>query len=150
MPSPENESLNVQFEKTLSNLKIDSLYGYIAHRPLELHENPQQWEDLLRLKEDKKINKIGFSLNKPEELDLLCSKGMTPDLIQVPYNYFDNRFKNNLIQMKKQGCEIHARSPFLQGLFFTNPHKLPSFFKQLIPPDLKYFKEIDKTGNYQY
>lgn len=129
MPCTQNESLNIQLENTLNNLKIDSLYGYIAHRPMEL--NQKQWDDLFKLKQEKKIKKIGFSLNRPEELDILLDKGMTPDLIQVPYNYFDNRFKKHLIELKEKGCEIHARSPFLQGLFFTKDIALPAFFDEV-------------------
>ncbi|QSB27952.1 aldo/keto reductase [Flavobacterium sp. CLA17] len=131
MPCNEDESLNIQLEKSLANLKINSLYGYIAHRPTQLYENPKQWDDLLRLKEEKKIKKIGFSLNQPRELDFLLQKGMIPDLIQVPYNYFDNRFREYIVELKKEGCEIHARSPFLQGLFFTNHNELPPFFNEL-------------------
>lgn len=126
-----DEKLHIQLENTLNNLKIDSLYGYIAHRPMELLVNPKQWDDLCKLKQQKKIKKIGFSLNRPQELDVLLDKGMTPDLIQVPYNYFDNRFKRHLIDMKEQGCEIHTRSPFLQGLFFTKDNALPSFFDEV-------------------
>lgn len=131
MPYAEKESLNTQLERSLANLRVNSLYGYIAHRPMGLVENPKQWDDLLKLKEEKKIKKIGFSLNQPQELDFLLKKAMMPDLIQVPYNYFDNRFKEYLIELKQQGCEIHARSPFLQGLFFTNHNELPSFFNEL-------------------
>lgn len=129
MPCTMNESLNIQLENTLNNLRIDSLYGYIAHRPMEL--NQKQWDDLFKLKQQKKIKNIGFSLNRPQELDILLDKGMIPDLIQVPYNYFDNRFKRHLIELKKQGCEIHARSPFLQGLFFIKDNTLPSFFDEV-------------------
>lgn len=131
MPPNENEGLNIQFEKTLADLKVDSLYGYIAHRPLQMLENKRQWEDLLILKDEKKIKKIGFSFNQPKELNLLLQNKMMPDLIQVPFNYFDNRFEEDLIKLKESGCEIHARSPFLQGLFFTNPHKLPPFFNEI-------------------
>jgi aryl-alcohol dehydrogenase-like predicted oxidoreductase len=83
------------------------------------------------LKQENKVKKIGFSLNEPKELDLLLNKGMMPDLIQVPYNYFDNRFKDVLIDLKAKGCEIHTRSAFLQGLFFSDIQKLPSFFDEI-------------------
>lgn len=129
MPCIDTETLNIQLEDTLKNLKIDSLHGYIAHRPMEL--NHKQWEELLKLKQENKVGKIGFSLNEPKELDLLLNRGMIPDLIQVPYNYFDNRFKRHLIEMKEKGCEIHARSPFLQGLFFIKENALPSFFDEV-------------------
>ena len=131
IPREGSNSISFQLNESLSNLKIDSLYGYLAHRPLNLINNQNQWEELLVLKQEKKINKIGFSLNEPREFELLFQKGMIPDLIQVPYNYFDNRFKDILLDLKANGCEIHTRSAFLQGLFFTNVKKLPSFFDEV-------------------
>jgi aryl-alcohol dehydrogenase-like predicted oxidoreductase len=131
MPQEENNSISFQLKTSLEKLNVDALYGYLAHRPLSLLDNPKQWEELLILKQQNKIKKIGFSLNEPSELDMLLSKGMMPDLIQVPYNYFDNRFKDILIDLKAKGCEIHTRSTFLQGLFFTDVKKLPSFFDEV-------------------
>tara|TARA_R110000868_G_scaffold118059_2_gene313291 strand:- start:20746 stop:21585 length:840 start_codon:yes stop_codon:yes gene_type:complete len=131
MPQEESISISLQLSKSLSTLKIDTLYGYLAHRPLNLINNQNQWEELLVLKQEKKIKKIGFSLNEPREFELLFQKGMIPDLIQVPYNYFDNRFKDILVDLKANGCEIHTRSTFLQGLFFTDVKKLPSFFDEV-------------------
>ena len=131
MPQEENNSISFQLKTSLEKLNVDLLYGYLAHRPLRLLDNQKQWEELLVLKQENKIKKIGFSLNEPKELDLLLNKGMMPDLIQVPYNYFDNRFKDILIDLKSKGCEIHTRSTFLQGLFFSDIQKLPSFFDQV-------------------
>ena len=131
MPQEENNSISFQLKTSLEKLNVDLLYGYLAHRPLSLLDNQKQWEELLVLKQENKIKKIGFSLNEPKELDLLLNKGMMPDLIQVPYNYFDNRFKDILIDLKSKGCEIHTRSTFLQGLFFSDIQKLPSFFDQV-------------------
>jgi len=131
LPQEESDSIGLQLNKSLSNLRIDSLYGYLAHRPLNLIKNQKQWEELLTLKQEKKIRKIGFSLNDPHEFEMLYQKGMIPDLVQVPYNYFDNRFKNILIDLKADGCEIHTRSAFLQGLFFTNVKNLSSFFNEV-------------------
>lgn len=131
MPEESTDSIRIQLEKSLINLKVDLLYGYLAHRPLSLIDNPKQWDELLMLKQENKIIKIGFSLNEPRELDLLLGKGMIPDIIQVPYNYFDNRFKDILINLKSNGCEIHTRSTFLQGLFFSDVLKLPHFFDEV-------------------
>lgn len=131
IPPEESNSISLQLNKSLSNLKIDSLYGYLAHRPLDLIKNQNQWEELLVLKQEKRINKIGFSLNEPREFELLFQKGMIPDLIQVPFNYFDNRFKDILLDLKTNGCEIHTRSAFLQGLFFMDVVNLPSFFDEV-------------------
>ncbi len=128
MPSDMDGNLRNQLNKSLEKLRIDKIYGYLSHRPLSLLENQNDWEDLLNLKQEGKVKKIGFSLNEPFELDLLLEKGYVPDLIQVPYNYFDTRFKNQLITLKASGCEIHTRSAFLQGLFFTDVSKLSDFF----------------------
>ncbi|MEO8949211.1 MAG: aldo/keto reductase [Mucilaginibacter sp.] len=123
-----NEDITHQFKTTLADLNVNELYGYLAHSPAELLANIHQWEELKVLKDSGKIKKIGFSVNTPKELSQLLNKGLKPDLIQVPYNYFDDRFKTQIIELKSKGCEIHTRSAFLQGLFFADVNKLPSFF----------------------
>lgn len=138
LPQENHGSIRTQLTISLNKLKVDSLYGYLSHRPLSLIDNQKQWQELLELKQENKIKKIGFSLNEPKELDLLLNYGMIPDLIQIPYNYFDNRFKDILIDLKSKGCEIHSRSAFLQGLFFADIEKLPSFFDEV----KKYLKEL--------
>ena len=141
MPSQSAEDIRNQLQKSLSLLKIKTLYGYLAHRPLDLIENIVVWKELQKLKDEKKIHKIGFSLNTPEEYHQLKSAGFIPDLVQVPYNYFDTRFKEVLIELKKIGCEVHTRSTFLQGLFFAKTEKLSSFFDEL-KPNLNQLQKI--------
>ena len=143
MPSQSVKDIRAQLEKSLALLKAKSLYGYLAHRPLDLITNKIVWEELRKIKAEKKIQKIGFSLNSPDEYYQLKSAGIEPDLVQVPYNYFDTRFKKVLLELKDKGCEIHTRSTFLQGLFFTDITKLSSFFDDL-KPSLKYLQETYK------
>lgn len=126
-----NETVNSQFNASITKLNVKYLYGYLAHRPLAVIQNRENWAELLELKSQGLIEKIGFSLNSPAELEAVLENNMCPDLIQVPYNYFDNRFKSLLIELKEKGCEIHSRSTFLQGLFFTNPAKLPEYFDEV-------------------
>jgi len=133
MPPLKEEKIINQLYKSLENLRVNSLFGYLAHRPLNVVDNPGQWEELIKLRESGLIEKIGFSLNEPSELDELFNKDFIPDLIQVPFNYFDTRFEKKLIDIKKWRCEIHARSVFLQGLFFANMKVLPSFFDEVKP-----------------
>jgi aryl-alcohol dehydrogenase-like predicted oxidoreductase len=90
------------------------------------------------------LRRLGFSLNEPAELDRLLDENIFPDLIQVPFNFLDRRFEKQLIELKSQGVEIHTRSAFLQGLFFVNEDKLPSFFDEL-KPIISAFKK--KTTN---
>jgi aryl-alcohol dehydrogenase-like predicted oxidoreductase len=119
------------------------LYGYLAHRPLELLKDKKVWQELLNFKSEDRIQKIGFSLNTPEEYLQLKSAGFKPDLVQVPYNYFDTRFKEIVIELKAEGCEIHTRSTFLQGLFFADVNKLSPFFDE-VKPILSYLHETYK------
>ncbi|MDT0644237.1 aldo/keto reductase [Zunongwangia sp. F363] len=131
MPSEEGVSLQEQLNSSFEKLRVESLYGYLAHRPLALIDEPDAWQELLELKKAGKIEKIGFSLNQPEELEKLLNIGLLPDLVQVPYNYFDRRFEKAIEDLKNGGCEIHTRSAFLQGLFFVEPSKLSSFFDEI-------------------
>jgi aryl-alcohol dehydrogenase-like predicted oxidoreductase len=140
MPPQENETIGEQLDKSLRLLQTNSLYGYLAHRPLELLQDTAVWESLQALKATHKIKKIGLSFNTPEEYVQLKAAGITPDLVQVPFNYFDTRFKDILIELKDNGCEIHTRSAFLQGLFFTDVNKLSPFF-DAVKPKLQYLHE---------
>lgn len=125
-------SISSQIKTSLSHLKVTKIYGYLAHNPKSLIENPNEWEELLNLKKNGIVQKIGYSLYTNSELELLLSLNMFPDIIQVPFNYFDNRFEDNLLFLKSKGCEIHTRSTFLQGLFFLQKHELGVFFDEVI------------------
>lgn len=132
MPSESRAAVEDQFTKTLKNLRIPKLYGYLAHRPVELINKPDDWKILKKLKAQGHIQKIGFSLNSPEEYHKLTDRGFIPDLIQVPYNYLDRRFEPILKEIRND-CEIHTRSTFLQGLFFMKPEDLGNYFKEVKP-----------------
>lgn len=132
MPPEDGSTISDQLAKSLDDLGIASLYGYLAHRPDHLAKNLHLWNELISLKENGNIQKIGLSLNRPEELEKLLKKGIVPDIIQVPFNYFDRRFKKWMISLKDEGCEIHTRSAFLQGLFFMDVKKLDSHFVEVV------------------
>ncbi len=133
MTPAEGEGISAQFNTSLNSLGQNTLYGYLAHRPGELANNPFLWNELQSLKNDGFVQKIGFSLNTVEELEALLDKYMEPDLIQVPYNYLDNRFEKLMVELHENGCEIHTRSAFLQGLFFRDTETLPAFFDEVKP-----------------
>lgn len=133
MPTEGKESLRSQLNVSLRKLRVPTLYAYLAHRPVELHKNLHQWNELKSVKETGMVEKIGFSLNEPLELEMLMDKGLIPDLVQVPYNYCDRRFEQWIKALKETGCEIHTRSAFLQGLFFADPNSLSEFFSDVKP-----------------
>lgn len=140
-PAETAVDLRQQLESSLTNLDTSSVYGFLAHRPMDLLENKSVWNELQYLKSAGKVERIGFSFNAPDEYHKLKAAGMLPDLVQVPYSYFDTRFREVLIELKAMGCEVHTRSTFLQGLFFTDPDQLPSFFDELKPRIAKLQKE---------
>ena len=114
---------------SLEKLKITKFYAYLAHRASDLIEDSNIWNNLKDLQQDGKVEKIGASLNETNELYSLIKRNMIPDVIQVPYNYFDRRFESWMVEMKNMyNTEIHTRSTFLQGLFFTDMDSLSSFF----------------------
>lgn len=92
--------------------------------------------------------KIGVSVyNKSEIFDVLnCYK---PDVIQIPINLIDQRlFKDGTLKLlKNNGIEIHARSIFLQGLFFLSEKQIISKFP-ILKDILKIITKISKISKY--
>ncbi len=119
-PPESNISIDEQLHTSLEMMQCESLYGYLSHRPQNLLRHPEQWDALKNLQNEGFVKKIGFSLNEPAELDALLEAGFQPDLIQLPVNYFDRRFLPYFDDLKSNNTEIHARSIYLQGLFFLN------------------------------
>lgn len=144
--SPESEKglFENQFQESLNKLKVDNVYGLLAHRPMDVVEHPEIWDKMNSQKYNQKVKKIGFSFNSPEEYYVVIKKSFYPDIVQVPFNYFDGRFIDIIEELKYKGCEIHVRSAFLQGLFFANINQLPSFFDEVRELIAKLQKEYDK------
>ncbi len=128
------------FKSSLNRLKVGKLYGYLLHHFEVYKNNPAVWDEFVALKESGKVQKIGFSLYTPEELEFILKKGSPLDLIQVPFNIFDKKFFHYMKELHEKGVEIHVRSTFLQGLFFKDRNALP---EKLIPMK-KYLLQLDE------
>lgn len=147
MPMDEfSLEINTQLNNSLEKLQIKSLYGYMAHRPLSILSDTKTWGILENLKSKGLVQKIGGSFNHPDEVTKLLNAGIVPDIIQVPFNYFDNRFKESMLELKELGCEIHTRSAFLQGLFFKDASTLHSHFKEVEPFLISLQQEKNLSG----
>lgn len=132
-PARWGASVEEQLALSLERLKVKKLYGYLAHRADDLILNPDQWTILQECKKKGLIDKAGLSLSSPREWENLKELRIYPDIIQVPYNYFDRRFELVMRECREAGGEIHSRSAFLQGLFFRDPESLPGFFDKIKP-----------------
>lgn len=126
-----NESVRSTFEESISNLGVDSLYGYLVHHFEFYQEKPEIFNEMTDLKNEGKIKKVGFSLYNIEQLQYLLDKGVEFDILQFPYNIFDKQFEPYMPKLVEMGVEIHTRSAFLQGLFFKDTNALPEKLKPL-------------------
>ena len=138
---PKGETpVGEMFNGTLSRLKVKSLYGYLLHHFEVYKNNPKVWDEFEALKESGKVQKIGFSLYSPEELQFILDNKSPFDLIQVPFNIFDKKFLPLMKDVHEKGVEIHVRSTFLQGLLFKERETLP----EKLRPLKKYLLELDE------
>lgn len=118
-------------EQSFNSLHLSKLYGIMFHRPNQVLSDKEIWPFLNDLKKQEKVTKIGFSFNEVTEAEKVLETGVIPDIVQIPYNYFDDRFERIARELKKMKCEVHVRSVFLQGLFFMKPELLSQFFNPL-------------------
>lgn len=138
---PKGEtSVCEMFNGSLKRLKVSHLYGYLLHHFEVYKNNPKVWDEFIALKASGKVEKIGFSLYTPEELEYILENGSPFDLIQVPFNIFDKKFLPLMKELHEKGVEIHVRSTFLQGLFFKDRNALP----EKLQPMKKYLLQLDE------
>ncbi len=111
------------------------LRGVLVHDPKNMRSNEENtgWETLRSMKEEGYIERLGLSIEDPNEA-IELSKLYIPDIIQMPMNVFDQRATKSgaLEGLKKRGIEIHIRSVFLQGLLLMNPKDIDNYFKPWI------------------
>ena len=123
--SCEGQNLREMLDVSLANLKRKSLYGYIVHKFSDFMEERFDWEEFEKLKQQGLVEKIGFSLYYPGELEELFNRKVNFDLIQIPYSVFDRRFEHYFEILVGKGVEVYVRSIFLQGFAFLQPGELP-------------------------
>lgn len=141
---PKGEkSVEEMFALSCEQLCTKHLYGYILHHFELFRNNPDIWKSFEKLKAAGLTDRIGFSLYEPEELELIFSRNICFDLLQIPYNLFDRQFEPYFERLKKMGVEIHVRSTFLQGLFFMDRDGLPEKLKPL----RKYLDLLDQFAS---
>lgn len=114
-------------EETKKRLKVESLYGLLAHRDANVHDWGWFKSALSELSDVLTVDQIGISLYDPDEA-LEYAHNAHIDLLQIPMNIMDNRLLNNgfFDTTAITGKQVFIRSIFLQGLFFLNEKELIS------------------------
>lgn len=131
LPKCHSNEVLPQFEQSLQRLNSQKLYGYLIHHFDFFVQQPELWEHMQQLKEQGRVEKIGFSLYYPKEAEYLLQKGIQFDILQFPFSIFDQRFSELLPVLKAKGIEIHVRSVFMQGLVFKKPGELQGQFAKI-------------------
>lgn len=108
------------FENSLERLNLAKIETYAIHNFNSFLKNPQAWGELIKLRKEGLVNKIGFSLYYPDEVKYLWESGIDFSYIQIPFNIFDQRFRPLFPELKKNGVEIHTRSTFASGRVFPD------------------------------
>jgi aryl-alcohol dehydrogenase-like predicted oxidoreductase len=128
-----NAWINNEFSESIKRLKVKRIKGLMLHQPIQLLENigDKIWSTLHELKQSGLVEKIGFSIYEPQELEKLYAN-FQPDIIQAPFSILDQRLKTSgwLEKLHNKGVEVHVRSVFLQGLLLMKKEDRPEKFNR--------------------
>jgi len=113
--------------KSLTNLKINSLYGLLLHDSELLYHWEKEYIAIADSLIEKKIIKyFGVSIYTNEDFELAI-ENPSIKFIQIPFNIFDQRAisENWFKKAKENNKLIFIRSVFLQGLLLMDIDKVP-------------------------
>ncbi len=146
-PDPVS-SARAAFDRSLANLRRESVYGLLVHAASALLEptGDQLWELLVRLKADGRVERIGVSLYA-DECEATIAR-YPVELVQAPLSLLDQRLLANgqLAELKRRGVEVHVRSVLLQGVIALDPAALPSGLDGLREPMTALRRGVAREG----
>ena len=107
-------------------LNVKKFHAILLHKSEALlgKEGHKLYKVLIKLKKEKITKKIGVSIYNFDTLNKILKK-FKIDVIQLPFNVFDQRLLYKKIRFHQSKPEIHIRSIFLQGLLLMSANKLP-------------------------
>lgn len=132
----EGEIEEIIRENLCCSLKIlhtDYVDAYLLHSSRYAYR-PDILEALSRMKKEGLAKKVGVSVYEPEEARA-CLDHKDISFIQLPFSIFDHRMAQGGIfeAAEECKCQIHARSPFIQGLIALPEEKVPPFLEDARP-----------------
>lgn len=119
LPHQFNADIKDKVNTYLTELHVNQLHALLFHSFSSYKENIDNFEVLTNLKVSGKIKYIGVSVYTNEEIEAVLLNDDV-DIIQLPFNLFDNsNLRGKILEKaKSKGKIIHTRSALLQGLFF--------------------------------
>ena len=155
LPALPDKEVNVaswvesQVSGSLQRLKVDRLHALLLHRPSQLleHRGGELYRALVDQQNCGAVEKIGISIYAPSELDQLMPN-MHFDIVQAPVSVLDSRMLDSgwMARLSTLGCELHARSVFLQGLLLMSPNNRPAQFDLWQPLWSKWSAWLSDSG----
>ena len=137
------DALDVYISTSLKKLNISKLHGLLLHDSEVLYTWNNNYSDLVKkLKQEEKIKHFGVSIYSDSDFQLAI-KNKDIDLIQVPFNIFDQRAIHNhwFKEAASSNKLIFIRSIYLQGLLLMDRDKLPNNLSQAKP----YIEQLERV-----
>ena len=149
--NPQNVKKSFLLSKVMKICKFfnsKNLAGFMFHNLQKLKENESLYGEILKIKKNGFVKEIGISVYENFEIEDVVNNYSDFDFIQIPFNLLDNEnLRKKYIDIaKNKNIKIHARSIFLQGLFFKKPSLLNKKFVNIIP-ELEYLNKISKKNS---
>lgn len=137
-------SLLEKIETGIQKLGVTYIGTFFYHSYKDFISKRELREELLDLKRQKLVRRIGLSVYTNDELKIAIDDAAI-DVIQMPFNLLDNyNERGKLLQRaKSKNKQIQVRSVFLQGLFFKNIDDLPAKLLPLSP----YLNEVQAVAD---
>lgn len=114
---------------SLAHLRRERVHALLVHDRHALlgADGDALFAALVDLREAGLAAKVGVSVYHPHEADALLAR-YPLQVVQLPLNGLDQRAHTSglLGRLAARGVEVHARSPFLQGLLLLAPEHVPA------------------------
>ncbi len=120
-----------QLSASLSRLRVTRLHGALLHAPDQLKgsQSDEIGCALAELGRRGFTERVGVSIQHPDDDLPVVLRHMDPDIVQCPYNILDRALVSNgwAARLHEVSCEVHVRSAFLQGLLVMPPASRPEW-----------------------
>ncbi len=141
-----NKEVYKEFQESIRRLQRKTIYGYLFHNFEAYLNNKKRFEEMVNLKNEGLIQKIGFSLYSVDDLIILLNNEIKFDLIQIPVNIFNQKFIPYLEILNRKNIEVHVRSVFSQGLIFMKEDDIPPFFSPVKEKIVNFHRTANGLG----
>jgi aryl-alcohol dehydrogenase-like predicted oxidoreductase len=124
------DRVETTFDNSCRKLGVSRVHGLLFHRASDLlsAEGPAAWARAESLKSAGRIARIGVSIADIDS-GMHVARRYPIEIAQLPVNILDQRaLKSGFADdLRSRDVELHARSPFLQGVLAAPIDSLPAF-----------------------